>query len=83
MYGRTLRGLLRPPPATVKARVARASYGISCNSDWEIGVHSAQDMIWSKHLLCYLAQNQADWFIKEVLIAVPICVHLIQWLTIL
>ncbi len=66
MYGRTVRNLLRPPPVAVKARVARASYGLRLIVTWDGAKHLARDKCFDKHLLEWRADNQMEWCVVEV-----------------
>lgn len=66
MYGRTLRNLLRPPPVLVKARIARASYGLRIRLPWDGSRHSRRDKTWHKHRLEWRATNQMRWLIVKV-----------------
>ncbi|KAK4087199.1 hypothetical protein Purlil1_8497 [Purpureocillium lilacinum] len=65
MYGRTVRNLLRPPPVAVKARVARASYGLRLIVTWDGAKHLARDKCFDKHLLEWRADNQMEWCVVE------------------
>lgn len=55
------------PEVTVKARIARYSYGVAVSPPFESGKHSPTDRRFDAASNSWKADNQVYWLIKKVL----------------
>jgi hypothetical protein len=52
---------------SVQSRIARASYGTTCNIlPWEAEIHDTRDKAWCPIQQDFLAVDQMHWFVKIV-----------------
>jgi ABC-type uncharacterized transport system ATPase subunit len=66
-----VQGLLQHNPSSglgvnVEARIARMSYGINFQTPFVWGKHDVRDKVWDDREQQFKAQNQMEWFLKEV-----------------
>lgn len=66
-----MQGLLKHNPSSglgvvVEARVARMSYGVKYFTPFIAGKHKKKDKFWCGREKAHKANNQMDWFLKEV-----------------
>ncbi|WZH40232.1 Hsp70 chaperone protein [Fusarium acuminatum] len=69
--GAVVQGLLQHNPSSglgvnVEARIARMSYGINFQTPFVWGKHDVRDKVWDDREQQFKAQNQMEWFLKEV-----------------
>ncbi|KAF4951137.1 hypothetical protein FGADI_7752 [Fusarium gaditjirri] len=65
VHGITNHGLSATLGVTVGARVARNSYGVRFNTDFDPQEHNRSDRFWSDKEQKWLAKNQMEWFLRE------------------
>ncbi|KAF5235489.1 hypothetical protein FANTH_11713 [Fusarium anthophilum] len=65
VHGITNYGLSATLGVTVGARVARNSYGVMFNADFDPREHKLSDKCWSEQEQEWYATNQMDWFLRQ------------------
>ncbi|KAF5542336.1 mitochondrial-type heat shock 70 [Fusarium mexicanum] len=65
VHGITNQGLSASLGVTVGARVARNSYGVRFNTDFDPQKHKLSDKYWSEERQKWRVRNQMQWFLRE------------------
>lgn len=66
VHGITNYGLSATLGVTVGARVARNSYGVTFDAEFDPQKHRKCDKFWSEDSQAWYATDQMEWFLREV-----------------